>query len=164
MQSHDRVNLECGGVSVPDSVSPRVSHNSSPMSRDPSEVRGFMRDMFVGATKGIADQDHWDNSVGAITDQEGELVIIVIQRSDISRVDGRSVTHANVVFFTCEDKSITNGVTLGKVENTGVNGILIGSRSSSNGSKDLSIGRFGWVPVVGGAKEHRETRISHVEA
>ena len=131
------------------------------MSRNPSEVRGIMQDMFIGATKGVTGQDHWDDNVGTITDQEGELVIIVIQRSDIGRVDGRSVTHTNVVFFTCEDKSITNGVMLGKVENTGANGILVGGRSSSDGSKDLSIGRFSWVPVVGGAEEHGETRIGH---
>ena len=112
-------------------------------------------------TKGFADQDHRDDSVSTITYQKGELVIIVIRRGDVGGVDRWSVTHMNVVFFICEDEGITDGVTFSKVKNTGSCGILIGARPSSDGSKDLSIGGFSWVPVVGGAEEHGEARIGH---
>ena len=157
------MDAEGSDIGVTDGVRPGAHEGRSmSMSIGSSQSINVVRKAFGGVAKGFSRKNHGDDRVGMITNQESDKVIIDMGRTDVSRVDGRCVTNVDMVFFSSEDKGIADGVLASKVQDAGVGSILVSTGASTNGSQDVSIGRFGRVPEVGSAKEDRERgRIGH---
>ena len=89
-----------------------------------------------------------------ITNQDRDKVVVGSRSANVCRMHSGGVSNVDKVLLTCKNKSITDRVVIGKVENTYMSVVLVRARACSNGSKNVGARRFGRVPEISGPKKH----------
>ena len=75
----------------------------------------------------IIREDHGNHGVSMIANQDQDKVVIDSRCANVCRTHGGGVSNVDIILFTCENKSITDRVAIGKVENTHTSVISVGT-------------------------------------